>query len=75
MKYYDKEIYKKSEAIKTIFIILFIFLFGFCLGYFISNYESQKIIKEKEDKIINQAIELDSLRETVYIYQMKEKTK
>ena len=65
MKIYDKEIYKKSEAIKTIFIILFIFLFGFCLGYFISNYESQKVIKEKEDKIINQAIELDSLRETV----------
>ena len=66
MKIYDKEIYKKSEAIKPIFIILFIFLFGFGLGYFINNYE---------DKIINQAIELDSLRETVYIYQMQEKTK
>ena len=38
MKIYDKEIYKKSEAIKTIFIILFIFLFGFGLGYFINNY-------------------------------------
>ena len=75
MKIYDKEIYKKLEAIKTIFIILFILLFGFGLGYFINNYESQKIIKEKEDKIINQAIELDSLRETVYIYQMQEKTK
>lgn len=74
MKIYDKEIYIKSEAIKAIFIILFIFLFGFGLGYFINNYESQKIIKEKEDKIINQAIELDSLRETVYIYQMQEKT-
>lgn len=75
MKIYDKEIYKKSEAIKALFIILFIFLFGFGLGYLINNYESQKIIKEKEDKIINQAIELDSLRETVYIYQMQEKTK
>ena len=75
MKIYDKEIYKKSEAIKAIFIILFIFLFGFGLGYFISNYESKQVIEEKQDKINEQYVEIDSLRETVYIYQMQEKTK
>lgn len=39
------------------------------------NYELQKVIEEKETKINEQYVELDSLKETIYIYQMQEKTK
>lgn len=70
MKFYDREIYRKSEAIKVFFTILVVFLFGFGLGYFICNYELQQVIDEKELVIRNQAVELDSLRETVYMYNL-----
>lgn len=73
MKFYDKEIYRKSEAIKVFFTILVIFIFGFGLGYFICNYELQQVIEEKQTKINEQYVEIDSLRETVYIYQVNEK--
>lgn len=75
MKFYDKEIYRKSEAIKVFLTILVVFMFGFALGYFICNYELQQVIEEKQNKINEQYVELDSLRETVYIYQMNEKNK
>ena len=32
--------------------------------------ELEKVIEEKQDKIDEQFIELDSLRETVYMYQV-----
>lgn len=69
-KIYDKEIYKKSERMKSIFIILFIFLFSFLIGYFICRFEMQKVINEKELLIRNHAVELDSLRETIYMYNI-----
>lgn len=67
-KYYDKEIYKKDKLIKTIFVILITFLIGMYAGVAINYLELQ----EKDSKIREQYIELDSLRETVYQYQLKE---
>jgi len=70
MKYYDKEINKKAEVIETIFLILTVFIIGFFIGYKVCECEKDKIIKEKQTKINEQYVELDSLRETVYMYQI-----
>ena len=68
-KYYDKDIYKKDKLIKTIFVILITFLVGMYVGVAINYLELQ----EKDSKIREQYVEIDSLRETVYQYQLKEK--
>nr|DAO95541.1 MAG TPA: Protein of unknown function (DUF1043) [Caudoviricetes sp.] len=73
MKYYDKEINKRDESIKTIILILLIFIVSFLIGYKICEFEKNKIIKEKQTKIDEQYVEIDSLRETVYMYQLYEK--
>lgn len=73
MKFYDKEINKKAETIKIIFSILILFMLGFGFGYFTCSFEKQKVIDEKEQKIMDQFIELDSLKETIYMYQIYEK--
>ena len=67
-KYYDKDIYKKDKLIKTIFVILITFLIGMYVGVAINYLELQ----EKDSKIREQYIEIDSLRETVYQYQLEE---
>lgn len=67
-KYYDKDIYKKDKLIKTIFVILITFLIGMYVGLAIHYLELQ----EKDSKIREQYVEIDSLRETVYQYQIKE---
>lgn len=67
-KYYDKDIYKKDKLIKTIFVILITFLIGRYVGLAIHYLELQ----EKDSKIREQYVEIDSLRETVYQYQIKE---
>ena len=67
-KYYDKDIYKKDKLIKTIFVILITFLVGMYVGVAINYLELQ----EKDSKIREQYVEIDSLRETVYQYQLKE---
>ena len=67
-KYYDKEIYKKDKLIKTAFAILITFLVGMYAGLAINYLELQ----EKDNKIRKQYVEIDSLRETVYQYQLKE---
>lgn len=56
------------NKLKLLFMILVIFILGFLVGYWTKNVEY-------EEKIYMQTVEIDSLRETVYIYQMKEKTK
>ena len=68
-KYYDKRIYEKDRKIKTIFVLLITFLIGMYAGVAINYLELQ----EKESKIREQYVEIDSLRETVYQYQMEEK--
>lgn len=67
-KYYDKDIYKKDKLIKTIFVILITFLVGMYVGLAINYLE----LREKDSKIREQYVEIDSLRETVYQYQLKE---
>ena len=67
-KYYDKDIYKKDKLIKTIFVILITFLIGMYVGLAINYLELQ----EKDAKIREQYVEIDSLRETVYQYQLEE---
>ena len=68
-KYYDKDIYKKDKLIKTIFVILITFLLGMYSGLAIHYLELQ----EKDAKIREQYVEIDSLKETVYQYQLERK--
>lgn len=68
-KYYDKDIYKKDKLIKTIFVILITFLIGMYAGLAINYLELQ----EKDAKIREQYVEIDSLKETVYQYQLERK--
>ena len=68
-KYYDKDIYKKDKKIKTFFVILITFLIGMYAGLAIHYLELQ----EKDAKIREQYVEIDSLKETVYQYELEEK--
>lgn len=68
-KYYDKDIYKKDKLIKTIFVILITFLIGMYVGVAINYLE----LREKDRKIREQYVEIDSLKETVYQYQLEGK--
>lgn len=70
MKIYDKEMYAKDKAIKSVLLILIVFIIGFAAGCVAVNKELEKKIKDQEAKIIEQYIELDSLRETVYMYEI-----
>ena len=64
-KYYDKDVYKTEKKIKTAFIILVIFLVGMYIGLAINYMELQN----KEHEIREYQVEIDSLKETVYILQ------
>lgn len=68
-KYFDRKIYEKDKKIKTAFVILIVFLFGLYTGLAIHYLELQ----EKDRKIREQYVELDSLRETVYQYELEDK--
>lgn len=70
-KYYDKDIYKKDKKIKTFFVILITFLIGMYAGLAIHYLELQ----EKDRKIREQYVEIDSLREIIYQYELEEKNK
>lgn len=65
MKFYDKKMYEKENIIKTTLLIIIIFFLGFTIGYIAICDELQ----EKEQIIVNQSIELESLRETVWMYK------
>jgi len=76
-KYYDKQIYAKNESIKGALVVIVAFTIGFISGCMAINIEKQKTItelqktiEEKQKKITEQFIELDSLRETVYMYSI-----
>ncbi len=68
-KYYDKRIYEKDRKIKTFFVLLITFLIGMYAGVAINYLELQ----EKDSKIREQYVEIDSLRETIYQYELEEK--
>lgn len=63
MKFYDKEMYEKESFIKTTLLIIIVFLLGFATGCIALCDQLQK----KDQAILNQSIELESLRETVWM--------
>lgn len=83
-KYYDKEMYARNEGIKSALVVILSFIIGFISGYISINKELEKQNNEKQEyingleqkveeqelKINEQFIELDSLRESIYMYQV-----
>ena len=67
-KHYDKDVYKTEKKIKAAFIILVVFLLGLYIGVAINYMELQN----KEREIREYQVEIDSLKETVYILQQEE---
>ncbi|MBQ2937607.1 MAG: hypothetical protein IJE05_01805 [Clostridia bacterium] len=84
VKLYDKEINKKAEGIKALVMMLVIFIIGFITGSYAVNMELQKandekqehivelekLLEEKQVKINEQFIEIDALKETVYMLEV-----
>lgn len=91
MKYYDKEINKKAEAMKSILMILVIFFIGYIVGHIAIDLEQkssieelqklndekqqhivelEKTLEEKQVKINEQFVEIDALKETIYMMNM-----
>ena len=66
-KYFNKDIYETEKKIKTAFIILVTFLIGLYIGLAINYMELQN----KEKQILAYQVEVDSLKETVYILQQE----
>ncbi len=64
-KYYNKNIYEIENKIKTAFVILIVFILGVVTGLFINNLELQN----KEKQIREYQVEIDSLRESVYLLE------
>ena len=64
-KYFNSKIYETEKKIKTAFIILVTFLIGLYIGVAINYMELQN----KEKQIREYQVEIDSLKETVYILQ------
>lgn len=84
VKLYDKEINKKAEGMKALAMMLVIFIIGFFAGTYAVNMELQKLndekqqhiveleklLEEKQVKINEQFIEIDALKETVYMLEV-----
>lgn len=84
MKIYDKEMYDRNENIKGIILVIVCFLLGYITGCIAINeelkkqniekqehiVELEKMIEEQQVKINEQYIELDSLKETVYMFNL-----
>ena len=68
-KHFNKDIYETEKKIKTAFIILITFLIGMYIGLAINYMELQN----KEKQIREYQVEVDSLKETVYILQQEVK--
>ena len=68
-KYYDKNVYKTEKKIKTAFIILVVFLLGMYIGLAINYMELQN----KEQQIREYQVEIDSLREVIYLKETEVK--
>ena len=66
-KYFNKDIYKTENKIKTAFIILVMFLLGMYIGVAINYLELQN----NEKEIREYQVEIDSLKETVYLMQQE----
>lgn len=66
-KHFNKDIYETENKIKTAFIILVMFLAGMYIGLAINYMELQN----KEQQIREYQVEIDNLKETVYILQQE----
>lgn len=64
-KYYNKELYKIENKIKTAFVILIVFILGLFTGLLANNLELQN----KEEQINKQEVEIDSLKESIYLLE------
>lgn len=64
-KYYNKEIYEIEKEIKTALIILIIFILGLFTGILVNNLE----LKNKEKEIRECQVEIDSLKESIYLLE------
>lgn len=67
-KYFNKDLYETEKKIKTAFIILVTFLIGMYIGLAINFMELQN----KEREIREYQVELDNLKEVIYIKEMEE---
>ena len=68
-KHFNKDIYETEKKIKTAFIILVTFLIGMYIGVAINYMELQN----KEQQIREYQVEIDNLKETIYLKEMEEK--
>ena len=80
MKIYDKEMYMKTEKIKSTLVVIL----GFVVGCIAINHdlksentrlkekisEQDRTIDRRQAIIDEQYVELDSLRETIYMYEL-----
>ena len=69
IKFYNSKMYETEKKIKTAFIILITFLIGMYIGLAINYLELQN----KEYKIREYQVEIDSLKETIYLIETEEK--
>lgn len=84
MKIYDKEMYARNESIKGIILVIVCFLLGYITGCMAINedlknqniekqehiVELERMVEEQQVKINEQYVELDALRETVYMFNL-----
>ena len=68
-KHFNKDMYETENKIKTAFIILVVFLLGLYIGVAINYLELQN----KEKEIREYQVEIDSLKEVVYVKETEEK--
>ncbi len=64
-KYYNKELYEIENKIKTAFVILIVFILGLFTGLLVNNLE----LKNKEKEIREYQVEIDSLKESIYLLE------
>lgn len=67
-KHFNKDIYETENKIKTAFIILVMFLAGMYIGLAINYMELQN----KDKQIREYQVEIDSLREVIYLIETEE---
>ena len=67
-KHFNKDIYETEKKIKTAFIILVTFLIGMYIGVAINYMELQN----KEQQIREYQVEIDNLKETIYLKETEE---
>ena len=68
-KHFNKDIYETEKKIKTAFIILVVFLVGMYMGLAINYMELQN----KDTQIREYQVEIDSLREVIYLKETEVK--